>query len=206
MVIETTPRRQAIEDVASALFHEHGYAGTSVRDIARALDIRGASLYAHIASKEDVLLAIVERAASTFEQMADRAIAATAGAGVRARLDALVQSHVRVITAEPELASVFVNEWRHLAPQRRQLILLRRDAYQERFHDVISNGIESGDFAATDPALAATFILTALNGIASWYSPLGRLDVDSIASHYAALALAALTGMNPNNSKAGSEA
>jgi AcrR family transcriptional regulator len=194
MVIEARPRRQAIEDVASTLFHEHGYTGTSVRDIARALDIRGASLYAHVASKEDVLWAIVERAATTFEQTADEAIAATTGAGVRARLDALVRAHVGVIAADPELASVFVSEWRHLSPPRRQLILLRRDAYQQRFHDLIGAGIESGVLTPTDPALAATFILTALNGIAAWYSPLGRLDIDSIADHYAALALAALTG------------
>ena len=194
MVIEATPRRQAIQDVASALFHERGYAATSVRDIARALDIRGASLYAHVASKEDVLLAIVERAATSFEETADQGLAATAGAGAGVRLDALVRGHVRVITEEPQLASVFVNEWRHLSPERRKLILVRRDAYQQRFHDIIDAGIGTGEFAATDPALAATFVLTALNGIASWYSPLGRLDVDSIADRYATLTLSALKG------------
>jgi AcrR family transcriptional regulator len=192
MVIEARPRRQAIQDVASALFHERGYAATSVRDIARALDIRGASLYSHVASKEDVLLAIVERAATAFEESADRAVASTAGETASARLEALVRGHVQVITAEPQLASVFVNEWRHLSAQRRQLILDRRDAYQQRFHDLIEAGVASGEFAPTDPVLAVTFILTALNGIATWYSPLGRLDVGSIADHYAGLSLRAL--------------
>ena len=56
-------RRQAIEDVASDLFRERGYAATSIRDIARALSVQGASLYAHVTSKEDVLWAIVDRAA-----------------------------------------------------------------------------------------------------------------------------------------------
>ena len=49
-MVETTRRRE-IEAAASTLFHERGYSGTSVRDIARALDIQGASLYAHVASK-----------------------------------------------------------------------------------------------------------------------------------------------------------
>jgi AcrR family transcriptional regulator len=191
-VIETRPRRQAIEDVASALFHERGYPATSVRDIARALDIRGASLYAHMASKEDVLLAIVERGATRFEETADEAHEATAGASPRTRLDALIRGHVRVIAAEPRIASVFVNEWRHLSPQPRQLILARRDAYQQRFGDLIEAGIEMGEFAPTDSALAATYLLTALNGIATWYSPLGRLDVEAIADHYANLSLRAL--------------
>ncbi|MFL6250760.1 MAG: helix-turn-helix domain-containing protein, partial [Actinomycetes bacterium] len=51
-------RRRQIEDVASALFSSRGYAATSMRDIARALDLQGGSLYAHIPSKEAVLAAI----------------------------------------------------------------------------------------------------------------------------------------------------
>ena len=65
-MIETGARRREIDDVASELFHANGYAATSVRDIARALDIQGASLYAHVASKEDLLWSIVDRAAAAF--------------------------------------------------------------------------------------------------------------------------------------------
>ena len=77
-----TSRRREIEDVASALFRQRGYSGTSVRDIARALDIQGASLYAHVASKQEVLWAIVERMATRFEQAADVVEAADPGAAV----------------------------------------------------------------------------------------------------------------------------
>ena len=75
-----TGRRREIEDVASGLFHERGYAGTSVRDIARALDMQGASLYAHVASKQDVLWAIVEGVAARFEAAAETVEAADPGA------------------------------------------------------------------------------------------------------------------------------
>jgi TetR/AcrR family transcriptional regulator, cholesterol catabolism regulator len=197
MVIETRPRRQAIEDVASGLFHERGYAATSIRDIARALDIRGASLYAHVASKEDVLWAIVERAATTFERSADGATVATPGASASARLGALVRAHVQAITTDPQMVSVFVNEWRHLSPTRRHAVLVRRDAYQRRFHDVIEAGIHAGEFSTTDLAIAATFILTALNGIATWYSPTGRLDGETIADTYVALAVRAVSSPTP---------
>jgi AcrR family transcriptional regulator len=43
-MIETGTRRREIDEVASELFHANGYAATSVRDIAKALDIQGASL------------------------------------------------------------------------------------------------------------------------------------------------------------------
>jgi AcrR family transcriptional regulator len=193
MAIEAPSRRRAIEDVASALFHERGYPATSVRDIARALDIRGASLYAHVTSKEDVLWSIVDRAASTFEHAADSAAAATASRPPADRLSALVRAHVEVIAADPELASVFVSEWRHLSAARRSAILQRRDAYEARFREVIVGGMATGDFGSTDPGLAATFILTALNGLATWYRPDGRLKPDRIADHYAELALRTVT-------------
>ena len=191
MAIAAVPRRRAIEDVASALFRERGYAATSVRDIARALDIQGASLYAHVTSKEDVLWAIVDRAATAFE-----AAAADVGDGDGPPADAvgaLVRAHIGVIAANPELASVFVHEWRHLSGERRQRILDRRDAYETRFRTLIRRGIDEGAFTATDPALAASFLLAALNGLAAWYRPGGRLAPKQIADHYADLAVRALT-------------
>ena len=80
-MVETTRRRE-IEDAASSLFHERGYSATSVRDIARAVDIQGASLYAHVASKQDVLWSIVEGTAARFEVAADAVEAADPGAVV----------------------------------------------------------------------------------------------------------------------------
>lgn len=190
-MVELT-RRQAIEDVASDLFREHGYAGTSIRDIARALSVQGASLYAHVTSKEDVLWAIVDRAAARFESAAD---AAEADAGARRpgdpieALAALVRVHVQVLTRDVREASVFVHEWRALGAERRAAILARRDAYQARFRTRIEAGISMGAFALTDSAIAASTILSALNGIAAWYDPDGRLPADRIADHLVDLSM-----------------
>jgi TetR/AcrR family transcriptional regulator, cholesterol catabolism regulator len=195
MAIAAPSRRRAIEDVASTLFRERGYAATSVRDIARALDIQGPSLYAHVTAKEEVLWAIVDRAATAFEEAADGVMSGPASDPVPAasRLAALVRAHVAVIAADPELASVFVHEWRHLSGARRKAILARRDAYEGRFRQLVAGGIAAGDFAPTDPAVAATFLLTALNGIATWYRPGGRQAAGRIADEYADLAVRAVS-------------
>jgi len=86
-----------------------------------------------------------------------------------------------------------VTEWRHLSPDRRAAISGRRDAYEARFRDAIADGIAVGAFRATDAAIAATYVLTALNGIATWYRPDGRLSADRIADHYVELALRSLS-------------
>jgi len=214
VAIEAASRRRAIDNVASALFRDRGYAATSVRDIARALDIRGASLYAHVTSKEDVLWSIVDRAAAAFEAAADAAAEAaanpasvgeadtTADAAVgelgtivapARELAALVRAHVAVIASDPQLAGVFVREWRHLTGERRIAVLARRDAYEARFRAIVEAGVASGDFAPTDPALAASYLLSALNGLAAWYRPGGRLTATAIADQYADYAVRSLT-------------
>jgi len=195
-VVELT-RRQAIEDVASDLFRERGYAGTSIRDIARALSVQSASLYAHVDSKEDVLWAIVDRAASRFEAAADDAErdAASRRPGDPAEaVAALVRAHIQVLTADVDEAGVFVHEWRALGEMRRAAILARRDAYEARFRRPIEEGITVGAFAMTDPAIASTTLLTALNGVATWYDPDGRLPAARIADHLVDLALRMLEG------------
>jgi AcrR family transcriptional regulator len=193
-VVETT-RRQAIEDAASVLFHMHGYSGTSVRDIARAVDIQGASLYAHVTSKQDVLWSIVERTASRFEAAADAIETADPGGATFGRgvyLIALVRAHVGVVTDDVERASVFVHEWRALQGSRREEIARRRDAYEARFRTVIADGVRSGAFHAVDPVATAAFLLTALNGLVGWYEPDGRLSARAIADTFADLALRAV--------------
>src|SRR6185436_14251698 len=182
-MIETGARRREIDEVASELFHANGYAATSVRDIARALDIQGASLYAHVASKEDVLWSIVDSTATAFERRADEALGDAASGDPVDRLAALVEAHVETVTSDPERASVFVTEWRHLSPERREQIRDRRDAYEQRFRGLIEDGIAVGAFRRTDAAVAADFILSALNGIPAWYREDGRLSSDRIADH-----------------------
>jgi AcrR family transcriptional regulator len=189
-LVETT-RRRAIEGAASDPFRLHGYAATSVRDIARALDIQGASLYAHVASKEDVLWAIVDRVASRFETAAGAELAKTDHAD--ATLKRLVRAHVEVVTGDVGEAQVFIHEWRHLSGERRATVLERRDAYEAAFRGVIADGIATGTFAMTDPTMAATFLLTALNGIPTWYRTDGPVSPAQLADLYADLAVRSLT-------------
>lgn len=190
-MVET--RRQQIESAASVLFRERGYAATSVRDIAQVLNLQGASLYAHVASKEDLLWSIVERAADRFE--AAVAPSAAAAAPAPQRLRAMTRAHIGVVTDDLGNAVSFLDEWRFLSAERRTAVAARRRAYERRFRRVIAQGVEGGDFASdTDPRLAATWMLSALNGIAVWYQPHGELSPEAIADRYADLFLGGLTG------------
>jgi AcrR family transcriptional regulator len=137
-----------------------------------------------------VLWSIVERTAERFERAANEALANPGSAAER--LAAFARAHVAVVTADPQAATVFVHEWRNLSPSRRAAVLERRDAYEARLAGLIEAGIADRQLAAADPRLAAAFILTALNGVATWYRPDGRLSAAAIADQYADLCVRAL--------------
>jgi AcrR family transcriptional regulator len=65
--------RERILDAARTLFAEHGYAGTSVRDIADALGFTKAALYYHFAGKADILLALVEPLLDDLDALSEQA-------------------------------------------------------------------------------------------------------------------------------------
>jgi TetR/AcrR family transcriptional regulator, cholesterol catabolism regulator len=183
-------RREQIEDVASALFSNRGYRATSMRDIAKELDIQGASLYAHIPSKEAVLASIVERAAERFHQ-AIQPIAQGPGTAAE-RLRRMIEAHVQVVASSRERAHVFLFEWTSLGQERREAVARSRNAYEDTFTKVIAEGITAGELAHADAKLAAIFLLSAMNALAHWYRPDGPLGPGAIAEQYADLFLRGL--------------
>src|SRR5215472_6504554 len=52
--------RSRIQQVAVELFTEHGYEGTSLREIAERLEVTKAALYYHFRSKEDIIESLAE--------------------------------------------------------------------------------------------------------------------------------------------------
>src|SRR5262245_57781114 len=158
-----------------------------MRDIARELDIRGASLYAHIPSKEAVLASIVERAAERFHQ-AIQPIAQGPGTAAD-RLRRMIDAHVRVVAEGRQRAHVFLFEWVSLGPERREAVARSRNAYEDQFTRVIAEGIASGELAHEDARLAAIFLLSAMNALAHWYRPDGPLAPEAVAKQYADLFL-----------------
>lgn len=185
---QLSDRRQEILSAAGDLFRTRGYHATSMRDLARSLNLRGSSLYAHIASKEELLEHIVRSAAAAFLAQAARAGAEDP----RERLAQLIRGHLEVIVRELPNATVFFHEWRFLPPEVRREVVAQRDRYEARFREVICQGVTEGVFAVQDAKLASTFILSALNWSYQWFSAEGPLTLEQLSAHYTALALRAL--------------
>lgn len=177
-------RRSEILNAAGQLFSRQGFHATSMRDLAKAVNLQGGSLYAHIQSKEEVLFELVNRAADEFLSSAE---AVPSDLSPREQLERLVRGHLEVIVRELDNATVFFHEWKFLNPELQRQITARRDAYEAHFRRVIEAGAQQGQFQVEDVRLATLFVLSALNWTYHWYRPGGKLTLEALSSHYCKL-------------------
>jgi AcrR family transcriptional regulator len=183
-------RKEQIYSTARSLFRERGYPATTVRDIAREMNMQAGSLYAHIESKEDVLWEIVNRAADQFLEAAEPI--ATSEMVPTDKLRELVRAHVGVVAGNLAEATIFLHEWKFLGEERRRNIAQRRNRYESLYRRVVEDGIASGEFAPTDPKMATLLVLSAVNWMPQWYNPAGPLSPAEVADSFSELVLRGL--------------
>jgi len=174
-MVTTRNSRADVVTAAGRLFAERGYHGTSMRDLGRELGLLGSSLYAHVESKQDLLVEVVEEGARLFQDSADRALAI--GGSTAERLRGLVEGHIDVVLDNQDVVRTFLNEARMLDEEHRARVIAARDAYEADFRAVIAEGAADRTFRPdVEPKLASILILSILNAVERWYRPDGMLD------------------------------
>src|SRR5262249_48112870 len=159
-------RRSELTREAARLFAQKGYHGTSVGDIAQALGVQKGSLYAHIASKQDLLYETMRDGAAAFHAALD-AVADDLPATEQRRL--ALRAHLRVVAEQLDVATVFVQEWRYLEGERRDEFVAERRRYEERIRGLLRDGRDHGDLRSDlDEAAAALLLLSAANWAYTW--------------------------------------
>ncbi len=185
-------RRDSIIESAAELFAAKGFRATTVRDIAERAGILSGSLYAHIATKEDLYLEIVRRASHDFTQRLNPIVSSQSRPGDK--LQWMIAAHLAVIEESRAWARVYLDDDSELsADTRREAQRLRRD-YERLWDQVFSEGIEAGVFDVQDESVTRLFVLSALNGIIGWYRPDGRLSHEELAQTFFRLTLRVLGG------------
>lgn len=184
--------RDDVIQAAGRLFANRGYHATSMRDLGNELGILGGSVYAHVASKEELLVEVVQRAGRLFGESAEQAMVSSEHP--REQLRALIRGHIGVVLAHREESQTFLNETTALSESNRHAIVRERDTYEARFRSVITNGIADGTFRPDlDANLAASFVLSILNAIERWYQPDGRVDPSSLSDELHMFAISGIT-------------
>lgn len=165
----TRPGRVSLMRTAVALMGEHGYEGTSTRDIAGAAGVSVAALYYHFPSKLDLLREFLHEAHDVVLGRVGREIDA-AGPTARAKLDAAVAALVWSNIHDGWARQAALVAWREhgrLALPDQKLIAKKRLQLVDLIQGVVEQGVAAGEFSTAEPREVARAVLTLCVSVAA---------------------------------------
>ncbi len=162
-------RVQELLDVAARLFAKHGYAATSMRDIALGVNMLPGSVYYHFASKEELLVAVYGAGVSHLERVTQ--VAVEKEAEPWARLEALCRAHLEVVLKDSDYAQVLIRVLPDDIPAAAERLRELRARYESIFREVVADLPLA---AGTDRRVLRLMIIGTLNWSLLWFDPQGR--------------------------------
>jgi TetR/AcrR family transcriptional regulator, cholesterol catabolism regulator len=183
-------RKAELTREAARLFAERGFHGTSMDALAQALGVQKGSLYSLTGSKQELLFETMREGARAFHAALDQ-VPEDAPAPERVRL--ALRGHLRVVSEQIDVATVFTREWRYLEGEHRETILAERRRYEERWRALFTEGLEKGGLRTDlDVGAAVLLVLSAANWAYTWLTP--DRDTDELADRFTAILVDGIRG------------
>ena len=182
-------RREELVTVASRLFAERGYHGTSMADLAEAMGLQKGSLYSLTESKQELLVVITREGAASFHAALD----AVPDGEPLERIRLALRAHLGVVAGQVSAATVFTREWRFLDEPERTAFRAERRRYEERWREFLQDAAERGALRSDlDIEAAVLLVLSAANWAYTWMRP--GANTDELADRFFATLLDGVRG------------
>jgi AcrR family transcriptional regulator len=182
--------RDEILDAAAQIFSQKGFHAASMQDIAEAVKLQKASLYHHVSSKQDILLALLDRALDMLIERMQGVIDLPLPSDVK--LHRAIQVYLETLIERRDLAAVLLLEHRSLEPEYHAKHIPRRDRFEALWRELLQEGKHQDIFTCPDPALVSRLLLGSLNWTITWYRDDGPLSPTTLADQVTDLFLAGL--------------
>lgn len=184
--------RDDILDAAAQVFRKKGFHGASMSAIAEAVNLQKASLYHHVASKQEILLELLERALGLLTQQI--AVIAFQAAPADQKLRQMIRAYLSALADNADLTAVLLFEHRSLDKKSHARHVPQRDKFEKLWRDTVDEGVAMGIFVCPDSGLAVRALMGVLNWTLTWYRPEGEKTIEKIADEYADLLFHGLLG------------
>ena len=159
-------------------------------DLAEAMGVQKGSLYSLTESKQELLYETMREGALAFHAALD---AIPEGAAPAEKIRLALQAHLRVVSEQLDVATIFVREWRYLEGPRGEEFVAERRRYEERIRTLFREGRELGELRTDlDDGAAALLALSAVNWAYTWLRP--GADTDALADRFYALLIDGMRG------------
>lgn len=160
-------RRARILDAALSCFARDGFHGTTIDDVATEAGMSKGAVYTYVASKDDLLIAVVDR---FVDHLGLRSTLTAAGETPTRRLEEAVTLAFSAATSDhmlnllsPVIMQALVESRGN--PQLRQATARLYGRLREPFIAVIDEGVASGEFRQVDAATLANLLLAVFDGL-----------------------------------------
>ena len=177
------PERSTTErlfDTAAALFWHEGYAATTTREIAAALGIRQASLYHHMASKEDLLYRICLSSLEPF--LANVPVSAGEAECPLDRIRLFIHAHLTTLLRYQQRNVTLLTELRALSGRHASEVLALRDKYEHFSRSTLAQAQSAGELRGDIPVKYLSMaLMSMLNHAALWFRKGRALEEDRLA-------------------------
>lgn len=187
-------KRLEILRSAAKAFGRHGFYGSSVDDIARALHMTKANLYYYFRNKEEILYFCHDYSLDLLLKILKDVEAS--GSLPEEKVHTLVVTFVHVIIDELHGTGLTQNLVA-LSRWRLRKIIAKRDKFDRGLRRILKDGITSGVFRNNDKKLLTFAILGAINWIPRWFDSHGAASSDEIATTFADYLVAGLMAPDP---------
>jgi AcrR family transcriptional regulator len=172
--LEKVDRRSEIIHISAKLFRERGYKAVSMRDIAKSLDIKAASLYNHIHSKQEILSLLIINVAEEFTR-AMNSLQSSNETAIES-LNKLIDFHIEITLRDPDAIACLNNDWMHLDKENRTYYVKMRDDYEENVRKIVKRGIDKGEIKEHNIEVIVFSMLSTLRTFYLWYGRKMKLN------------------------------
>lgn len=184
LVDNQSPSEDKLLRTAGLLFRQKGFEATTVREIAKAAGVLPGSLHYRFATKESLLLALMEQGICKATNALRTALATTLDPLERIRL--AMRAHLHFLLQEDDSIYVLLYEWRALTGEQRVTMARLRDCYDALWDGLLYEAAGTGRLRAElDLKLLRLSVLGSLNWVAQWFSPDGGSSPDDVADKFA---------------------
>lgn len=173
-------RKEEIINTAARLFKEKGYSAVTMRDIAKAMGIKAASLYNHINSKQEILSNIIITLAEEFTKGME--IIKNSNNNSTNKLKNIVDLHVKIAANNTFGMASLNNDWMHLEEKLEYYLELRK-YHENNFRQIIETGIKNNELVNADADVILFSVLSTLRSLYIWIPRKEELNLQNLASN-----------------------
>ncbi len=158
--------RALILNTSAELFRTKSYSQVSMRSIALKLNVKAASLYNHISSKDEILEGIIFSLVNEFMQSIQNT--KNAKISTQKKLEDIIKTHIDIAVKNPNSFATLNNDWMFLKDPKKSEFINSRLSYEKDLEYILKNGIKKNEIKNHNTKIIIYQMLSPLRNIHLW--------------------------------------